>query len=58
MKSSVAVSYTHLDVYKRQEYEHDEEHSGRDWKKQLVCFGHTKRMDTVSYTHLDVYKRQ
>ena len=55
----MAVSYTHLDVYKRQS-------KGRlavptryreglieDAAGQLVC-----TIDTVSYTHLDVYKRQ
>ena len=59
------VSYTHLDVYKRQEF-------GRS--NQIVCMvprGDTARekalsdafktipeVTAVSYTHLDVYKRQ
>ena len=55
-----AVSYTHLDVYKRQAY------------TMRVIAGSARRLnlktiegldtrhttDTVSYTHLDVYKRQ
>ena len=39
------VSYTHLDVYKRQE-------PGADGAPSLRC------SRAVSYTHLDVYKRQ
>ena len=38
------VSYTHLDVYKRQV----NQYVGAEWKG----------IDPVSYTHLDVYKRQ
>ena len=46
-----AVSYTHLDVYKRQDY---------------MCVIHLisnmrytlRSLISVSYTHLDVYKRQ
>ena len=42
----VPVSYTHLDVYKRQtEY----------W---LLSYAALERILPVSYTHLDVYKRQ
>ena len=70
--SPAAVSYTHLDVYKRQK-EHsvffDLKHM--DALKNLVNSGSFSadskikseasgniRMDAVSYTHLDVYKRQ
>ena len=57
-----AVSYTHLDVYKRQEY--DDERSGgfaplakvSPDKKVVLGLITTKKPD--SYTHLDVYKRQ
>ena len=52
---SVAVSYTHLDVYKRQE-------SGRLRNPGgLTTAVRTKGQNwprSVSYTHLDVYKRQ
>ena len=41
-----AVSYTHLDVYKRQ-----------DLQRAGITFSH-QAFDAVSYTHLDVYKRQ
>ena len=40
------VSYTHLDVYKRQIFVHSEH------------FGYIIVFKSVSYTHLDVYKRQ
>ena len=43
MKQVRPVSYTHLDVYKRQ---------GHD----TLAYGHYRI--PVSYTHLDVYKRQ
>ena len=47
------VSYTHLDVYKRQVLESNEHWHG---------FGDLAEgfnmLDPVSYTHLDVYKRQ
>ena len=39
------VSYTHLDVYKRQEFTFSFTNEAEDIKP-------------VSYTHLDVYKRQ
>ena len=41
----ISVSYTHLDVYKRQRYRTRHEVGG-------------DATATVSYTHLDVYKRQ
>ena len=57
------VSYTHLDVYKRQQYQEIELFdklglfsNGRIARDNLpegvYCY------DPVSYTHLDVYKRQ
>ena len=45
-----AVSYTHLDVYKRQL-----ENRVSFRRAMKSCMG---RAMTVSYTHLDVYKRQ
>ena len=42
-----AVSYTHLDVYKRQILNRAKKH-----------FLMRQRVNAVSYTHLDVYKRQ
>ena len=60
------VSYTHLDVYKRQEdklvgigYETDEktgEHTGI--KITMFDISDSSSLKAVSYTHLDVYKRQ
>ena len=70
----VPVSYTHLDVYKRQDYqcvtaESDmEDLIGRAMEQNFVpviddqehFIGIITRRDiiAVSYTHLDVYKRQ
>ena len=64
MNTVVPVSYTHLDVYKRQELEFEDnaavcvvlasdgypEHYDKGYK--------IDGLDPVSYTHLDVYKRQ
>ena len=46
-----AVSYTHLDVYKRQDV---------SFKvvKQFINSVQEQAVGPVSYTHLDVYKRQ
>ena len=44
------VSYTHLDVYKRQEFNYARE------ALELGSFNYA--LKPVSYTHLDVYKRQ
>ena len=63
--SLLAVSYTHLDVYKRQ-------HKGKRTLLPVVYIqppkaipavvelieGRICGINTVSYTHLDVYKRQ
>ena len=46
----ITVSYTHLDVYKRQELESIA-------KENRVCLRY-EGVVPVSYTHLDVYKRQ
>ena len=62
LKREDAVSYTHLDVYKRQGVEgqtggaagqviHAESYRGVG---MYIADGHS----AVSYTHLDVYKRQ
>ena len=65
-----AVSYTHLDVYKRQVQESlcCAEHKavkgrafcGVHWQASLSIFVRTIKLIlvSVSYTHLDVYKRQ
>ena len=49
-----AVSYTHLDVYKRQSL--DSVNSRR--AKSPTSGRATSSPTAVSYTHLDVYKRQ
>ena len=67
MHSNGPVSYTHLDVYKRQELQAEIE----DGKKKIRQFENREKMlrqklskeerrtrSPVSYTHLDVYKRQ
>ena len=61
-----AVSYTHLDVYKRQEflYAYADEDLGSNVGKGIIRNGETDMTfpdngsNAVSYTHLDVYKRQ
>ena len=67
------VSYTHLDVYKRQEPElplgryalmhrdYLEKHKRVTYLNLLTSGrlnGHLHEVEPVSYTHLDVYKRQ
>ena len=59
LSSSRSVSYTHLDVYKRQD------EWGTWWDEEPGTIkGHLYQQNTlrdafaVSYTHLDVYKRQ
>ena len=56
----VAVSYTHLDVYKRQPRRGYSMHNSGSpppapIKKAISC---STPSGAVSYTHLDVYKRQ
>ena len=55
-----SVSYTHLDVYKRQAYNKKESKLAEEEKREPELMppisSHTLR--PVSYTHLDVYKRQ
>ena len=58
-----SVSYTHLDVYKRQDCNESERCDGKNqtqWKHQKSHVNQRKQFKTrpVSYTHLDVYKRQ
>ena len=54
-----AVSYTHLDVYKRQRFPLDLPFSGKGRIVDLDTALEIKRgIKAVSYTHLDVYKRQ
>ena len=59
MIASDPVSYTHLDVYKRQVQERRD-----DLGAGVIGIGHQHdglvpdACDPVSYTHLDVYKRQ
>ena len=71
-KGEVAVSYTHLDVYKRQQYIQSK---SLKWKyisviptgyieesvnqiRNVTLLVVTISILSVSYTHLDVYKRQ
>ena len=63
MVKSITVSYTHLDVYKRQDYVI--EHLADDDAVLVIDeTGFLKQgkascgVAPVSYTHLDVYKRQ
>ena len=63
-----SVSYTHLDVYKRQgtltEAGKEDPYSKRSVEENLDLFERMKNGEfedgtkAVSYTHLDVYKRQ
>ena len=62
MQEAEPVSYTHLDVYKRQEYLIILTGNRRQPVAQrhavgCVQFSRSERIP-VSYTHLDVYKRQ
>ena len=59
----VAVSYTHLDVYKRQERGllmdvTFEKNNGKTIIKTVKAHPTLVYSKPVSYTHLDVYKRQ
>ena len=60
-RSKWTVSYTHLDVYKRQRANSKPPLSnkgGTKNKKQYTLLSGKRCIYTVSYTHLDVYKRQ
>ena len=52
------VSYTHLDVYKRQPFSTGEAKAQRGVGRREIGHGHLAWRASVSYTHLDVYKRQ
>ena len=56
----IPVSYTHLDVYKRQTLDdiHPQYLSFEDSKESLKDGKIDAAFIAVSYTHLDVYKRQ
>ena len=55
-----AVSYTHLDVYKRQGTYDEKDHIIREIRDMTRKIRQSNMTDieAVSYTHLDVYKRQ
>ena len=57
MKYIMSVSYTHLDVYKRQVLDAIGQIKDQNLEYETSCSG-IKEFDAVSYTHLDVYKRQ
>ena len=52
------VSYTHLDVYKRQSNSHCIFFRVNCFSIFSCCFYIEVHLNPVSYTHLDVYKRQ
>ena len=58
---SISVSYTHLDVYKRQGLKYDP-YGKSVFIQKTVCIKTAQNArcssTAVSYTHLDVYKRQ
>ena len=61
--SACSVSYTHLDVYKRQVGRRVTEDDGPALQNRKFLKSHpdseiTRTFVSVSYTHLDVYKRQ
>ena len=65
MQGPYSVSYTHLDVYKRQEQALENANSKLDqYADALTAAGSRMKAafndnpGSVSYTHLDVYKRQ
>ena len=58
MQDSMAVSYTHLDVYKRQMCINPNDPKNAWLKGKKVIVPLVNRVIPVSYTHLDVYKRQ
>ena len=64
MEGLVTVSYTHLDVYKRQVVQYGGLAGGGSTlrlvkaQRHAVVFRGFHSAGPVSYTHLDVYKRQ
>ena len=59
--TSKPVSYTHLDVYKRQDDDHVLKQKARLYGGDFCCktdCDFIEKIKAVSYTHLDVYKRQ
>ena len=54
--SKIPVSYTHLDVYKRQDL--DCGHCADKIQNAVKKIDGVTSVSAVSYTHLDVYKRQ
>ena len=58
---NASVSYTHLDVYKRQVYTFLGDNSSLTFSTNFSLVSKSSPYPTyisVSYTHLDVYKRQ
>ena len=63
---TMTVSYTHLDVYKRQMYQNILKKEYADVKNSYTDYYRVAELNrllvnslpAVSYTHLDVYKRQ
>ena len=62
LESLTAVSYTHLDVYKRQskvfEFYTEDYADTMSLAVFLISLAVSVYFAAVSYTHLDVYKRQ
>ena len=58
--TSGPVSYTHLDVYKRQSFlrKSGQRYTGRKTQNETFETDDACLRPPVSYTHLDVYKRQ
>ena len=52
------VSYTHLDVYKRQAVPRWFSQQNEEDEEEIIEAYYKYRDEPVSYTHLDVYKRQ
>ena len=52
------VSYTHLDVYKRQLKDRPVKADAKFFLGKLLTNEKEETIRPVSYTHLDVYKRQ
>ena len=54
-----AVSYTHIDVYKRQGFTSAQQTTlPQEMIDTIESCGFFESIPSVSYTHLDVYKRQ